>query len=109
MSKFNTPLQDMTDDEKASLFPFEMMLLVPRALWSAFAILVCWGWFAVPMGAPEITLAHAVGLDVLITALTVQSQNAHESYAEKCSRWTLAPAVLLALGWAAHTAQVAGY
>lgn len=108
-SKWNTPISELTDDEKLSLAPWDLFLMLPRLLWAAFVIVHCWGWFAVPMGAPEITMAHAVGLDVLVTVITVQPQNIHESFSAKIFRWSSWPAILLLFGWLAQAAMTAGY
>lgn len=33
----------------------------------AYAISVLWGWFVVPLGAPAVGMAHAFGINALVT------------------------------------------
>ena len=39
------------------------------AIWilHGWVIMLLWGWFAVPLGVPRITLAHALGIDALVS------------------------------------------
>lgn len=43
-----------------------LTLAVPAVLFRAFVITRLWTWFAVPLGLIEITIAHALGLQVLV-------------------------------------------
>lgn len=108
-NKFKTPFIELTDDEKGGLVLPELLLFIPRALWAAFVIAKCWNWFMVPLGAIHITMAHAAGIDALISAFIIQTQNVHESYFEKIWRWVFWPAMLLGIAWVAKTAMTAGY
>jgi hypothetical protein len=54
-----------------------MPVFVASLIWLALASLVdgwvlslFWKWFAVPMGAPGIGVAHAIGIAVLVRLLT---------------------------------------
>lgn len=38
-----------------------------RALLSAYTMKTLWWWFAVPLGLPGLSLAHAYGLDALVS------------------------------------------
>ena len=45
-------------------------LLVPLHFWRAFVASTLWGWFATPLGAPAVGVAHAAGLFALASLLT---------------------------------------
>ena len=46
-----------------------------------------WMWFVVPLGMPEISLVHAIGLDVFITfATTTFFTNDDIPYLERCKK-----------------------
>jgi hypothetical protein len=46
-----------------------LSLAVACALWGGFAASVLWGWFVVPLGVPEVSMLHAVGLMLALRAL----------------------------------------
>lgn len=39
-----------------------LILLVPTVMWGGYVVSVLWGWFIVPLGAPPVGIAHALGL-----------------------------------------------
>jgi hypothetical protein len=41
-------------------------IIVPLSIWNGFVLEIMWGWFAVPLGAPDITVAHAIGIALLV-------------------------------------------
>ena len=48
-------------------------LMVPSALLRAYALLQCWTWFAVPLGAPTVSQPHVYGLSCMLSMVTYQS------------------------------------
>jgi hypothetical protein len=42
------------------------IIIVPLAIWNGAVISILWGWFIVPLGAPPLTVAHAIGVSLLI-------------------------------------------
>ena len=65
-----------------------------------------WTWFAVPLGAPGITWAHAVGLSILLNAFTMKMPDATHTPAvkggEAVAAWLLIYSLLWLASWAAH-------
>ena len=47
-----------------------IVLALPFLIFSGFTIMTMWEWYFVPLGLPEITIAHAIGIDILVTYLT---------------------------------------
>ena len=46
-----------------------LALAVACALWGGFAAATLWGWFVVPLGVPEVSALHAMGLALALRAL----------------------------------------
>lgn len=42
------------------------MCMVPAGMWSAFVASTIWRWFAVPIGAPSLSVVRTMGLAILI-------------------------------------------
>jgi len=53
----------------AGTFMVGLALIVACALWGGFAASVLWGWFVVPLGVPEVSVLHAMGLTLALRAL----------------------------------------
>ena len=50
------------------------LILLPLAfLWDGFALKTLWGWYAVPLGAPALTLVGAIGLGILVSSFYMAS------------------------------------
>lgn len=49
--------------------PFVILWAVPVVLWQAYVSTILWGWFVVPFGLPVLSMAWAVGLSCLLTAM----------------------------------------
>jgi len=54
----------------------QFLIAIPSLIIGGYFILLYWKWFAVPLGAPAITIAHAIGLDVLVSSFV--SRSSHE-------------------------------
>lgn len=46
-------------------------------IYRAWVLVLGWGWFIVPLGAPQIGYAHALGLSVLVAMLAHQNTPDH--------------------------------
>lgn len=78
---------------------------------SGFALSVLWGWFVVPLfGVPNLTIAQAIGLSMVVGFLTYQYHDNHKkeemSLAGKIIYLVLLaiiqPAVTLVIGYIVH-------
>lgn len=49
-----------------------LVLYIPTGALRGWAVLMLWGWYAVPLGAPVIGLAQAWGVSWLVSLLTWQ-------------------------------------
>jgi len=58
-----------------TLFP---MALVVSTIFRGYVFLVAWGWFIAPLGAPGITLVHAIGISVTASFITYSSSATDE-------------------------------
>jgi hypothetical protein len=82
-----------------------VVLLVPASLivWG-YAVAALWGWFAVPLGAPAIGLAHGLGIRLLMA--TAVPHPPHDDKKQRLGFQTTASmlyaGILLGLGWCAH-------
>jgi len=58
-------VKDMSASEKLVDSMIGLVLGVPLMLYCAFVMLKFWGWFVIPLGAPEISMAHMIGLTMI--------------------------------------------
>lgn len=88
----------------AAVFALVMIVMSPLAILNAWALSTLWGWFAVPLGAKAIGVAHAYGLVAMLAAL--RPKYAHDIALKKgwdaVGTLALAPLVALGLGYVAH-------
>lgn len=66
-----------------------------------------WDWFAVPVGAPHVTYAHAYGLYALATSVLIWSFHADinqkdTDYTALALAKAMVSAIILFEGWLAH-------
>lgn len=55
---------------------FALFIFLPLyILYEGWAITVLWDWFAIPLGAPVVTLAHAAGLSALLNLMIMPALN----------------------------------
>lgn len=83
-----------------------LLAIIPLAIiFNAFVLYKMWGWFLVPLGLPQIGMAHAWGLAILIGMFTVrskiQSKDKKERIAEGVTM-ALSPFMALLFGYIAH-------
>ena len=60
------------NDPTFGLFVFALLVSILASLWKAYVFFELWGWFAVPLGLPEITYWHAFGLATLMIVAVYQ-------------------------------------
>ena len=93
-----------------------LSLAVACALWGGFAASVLWGWFVVPLGVPEVSMLHAVGLTLALRALagwTAKPQPdkpedkmvALRALGRVLAVATITPGAALAVGWVVRGAM----
>jgi len=100
----------------AGTFIVVLALIVACALWGGFAASVLWGWFVVPLGVPEVSALHAMGLTLALRALAGFSGKPQPAKHEDkmvalralgdVLAWaTVAPGAALAIGWVVRGAM----
>ncbi len=100
----------------AGTFIVVLALIVACALWGGFAASVLWGWFVVPLGVPEVSVLHAMGLTLALRALAGFSGKPqpakHEDKMVALRKlgdvlaWAaVAPGAALAIGWVVRGAM----
>jgi len=102
----------MKDDEKegfgTALFGLAMVPVIMLA--DAYVMRALWTWFVVPLGVPAIGMAHAYGINVLVSILTPKSYRKRDDRPDN-SVWYLigvgfaTPAFAYAIGYVAHMLQ----
>jgi hypothetical protein len=87
-----------------------LALLALSLIWRGYVLAVLWGWFAVPtFGLPELALAPAMGLSLVVSFLTYQIDATKKQEGSEMARFTkaaahslLMPALALGVGWVVH-------
>jgi hypothetical protein len=80
-----------------------LAIAVSKAMWSGYVLSVMWGWFLVPLGAPKIGVAHAIGIAGLVAMIAKNSNVSKddESFIGMLSWVFFKPLITLAGGWVA--------
>ena len=103
--QFARRMRRQTVSEQLWLLAVVAVLMAPLMLWGGFALMHLWGWFAVPLGAPRITLGLAVGVNLLVSYLTSRTpaQDRSDDYlARSISFAIFEPAIALGIGYVVH-------
>ena len=93
-----------------------LALIVACALWGGFAAATLWGWFVVPLGVPEVSVLHAMGLALALRALAGFSGKPQPAKHEDkmvalralgrvLAVATVAPGAALVVGWVVRGAM----
>lgn len=95
-----------------------MGLFIAWLLWTPLAVLIngwmmslFWAWFAVPMGAPKIGVAHAIGLGALVSLITHHvdlkddGEPAWRLFVKGTLVFVLLRVVYFVVAWMAHVAM----
>lgn len=56
-----------------------LLIALILALVRGYVLSALWGWFVVPLGVKELSIAHAIGLAVIVNFLTYQHDAAKDS------------------------------
>jgi hypothetical protein len=89
------------------LVRFILAVLVDASatVWLGFAFWKLWGWFFVPLGLPEVTMPHALGIAVTVAVATNQfapGQMDDDNMPERIVYAFVMPATALLTGWILH-------
>lgn len=87
-----------------------LVTLLPAAMWSAYVATRLWTWFAVPLGAPHLTVARAMGLSLIVgmyrysgstsdAEKDVESKTGGQIIGGWLGKAALIPALVLLFGW----------
>jgi putative Mn2+ efflux pump MntP len=87
-----------------------LALLTLSSMWRGYVLTVLWGWFVVPtFGLSALALAPAIGLAMVVSFLTHQSDATKEQEGDFSTRMARAagyalvmPALVLGIGWVVH-------
>lgn len=87
------------------LLVLQIAMIIPLSLWRGYALATLWVWHVVPVfGIPELSIAHAWGVSVLISLLTYQYIEPNDTERHTVSTTVVAiitPAIALFSGWLA--------
>lgn len=88
-------------------------LLFASAVLRGWVLSWLWLWFIVPLGAPDIGVAWAVGISVLMSMLAQspkvdsdKGEDAGEKFAKAIALMLVSPLIALLVGWIAHSVMV---
>lgn len=105
MSKYtDKELVDFYKEIKQPPLIIEFIIAIALLVLCGFTIMVLWSWFIIPFGLPAISLAHAIGIDLLITFLvstTVQT-DIYELYWYRIAYSFSITISVLGSGWIVH-------
>lgn len=84
-----------------------LALMVLSSMWKGYVLMILWAWFVVPtFGLPALAIAPAIGLAMVVSFLTYQSDASKEPecefserMAKAVARALLTPAFVLGIGW----------
>ncbi len=84
-----------------------VVLAIPAGIWAAFVTLKLWSWFAVPIGAPSLSLVRVMGLAIIVGMYRsyptpdpkAKDKEGGEIFADFLIRATMLPAIALFFGW----------
>lgn len=72
------------------------------AVYNGFVLTKLWTWFVVPLGAPTITLAIAVGINLTVSFLTARVPRENEKWPRLIAFSVTYPAITLLFGYIVH-------
>ncbi len=86
----------ITEMKNGCLGLLAALMCVPLAGW---VITKLWGWYVVPFGIPQISVAHAIGIDLLMSYLTMHYTKSERSIVERIIISVGTPLMFLLFGW----------
>jgi hypothetical protein len=82
---------------------FIIILVIPLSILRGWVLLTFWNWFILPLGAPHITLAHALGISIILNYLldniSREGRYKDKDKIEIAFGLILEPLFILFLGW----------
>jgi hypothetical protein len=73
-----------------------------------FVLSYLWQWFVVPFGLPNIGVAHAIGISLIVSFLTYEgAKTDNKDVAEAISGPVIQLVVVFAFGWLVHAIMAA--
>ena len=83
-------------------------LVAVSSLWKGYVLTILWSWFVVPtFELPSLAIAPAIGLSLLVSFLTHQSDASRDqkdagAFSRAFAHSLLTPLVVLGVGWVVH-------
>lgn len=74
------------------------LLIATNILLSAYIVFLLWGWFMIPLGLAQISIAHAIGLSCGIQ----HKSDPEQSVTNAIATMVAIPLLSLAIGYVAH-------
>ncbi len=72
------------------------------AIWQGYVLSILWGWFFVPLGLPTISIAHAIGIALVVGVLRgMPPESKSENTFSRLGIWFVGTLILLAVGYIA--------
>ncbi len=86
------------------LVPVVLALIILLGLYYSWALQILWTWFLVPIGLPNVTIAHMFGIAMFKGLLFAKYAKSDKGeYGEKVTNALVAPLVALSVGYVIHT------
>ena len=79
-----------------------IVVMLPLILLRAFVLVKLWSWFLVPLGIFEINYAYAIGISLIVSYLTHQTEANKDENLDTKKYWLSAifqPLITLLIGW----------
>ncbi|MCK9543757.1 MAG: hypothetical protein M0R03_17190 [Novosphingobium sp.] len=78
-----------------------LLLIIPLTLLRGWVLLALYKWFIIPLGAPEISMAHALGVALIVGFLThtYTGKKDRDEKIEEVIQSFLVPIIALIFGW----------
>lgn len=80
------------------------VLFLLSSAWNAVCLLPLWRWFFVPLGIPNVSIIHLMGICLVVGALTRNRHSKQEkfSWSNLLGTIILTPSFILLFGWLIH-------
>lgn len=83
-----------------------IIVMLVLVLFRGYVLAQMWGWFVEPLGAPALTVVHAIGISMLVAFLTYQhdavkrsEQGEKASFGTRLVEWLLNGVLFTACVW----------
>lgn len=78
------------------------ILIGPALILTGFATKTLWAWFVTPIGVPAISLPQAIGIDLIVTLMTLRPRKEPLPLSKTLGAVYLAPIMALGIGYIVH-------